>query len=111
MGDTDMLVIDEHGGVLVAAGSYPRRDWYRFDSLSALLEQYVQENAEKFWELKQPVTEPVDVDVDSYAMMIYRANTNLNLAALGAQIEYNTTPELQRLLTQATAAPNGPSAP
>jgi len=51
VGDTDMLIIDENGGVLVAAGSYPRRDWYRFDSLSVLLRRYVQSHAEKFWEL------------------------------------------------------------
>lgn len=50
IGDTDMLVIDAEGGVLVSAGSYPGGDWYRFDSLVGLLLGYVESHAEKYWE-------------------------------------------------------------
>jgi hypothetical protein len=38
---------------------------------------------------------PDDFDVDGYAMMVYRANLNLDTA--DAQVEYNTTPELRRI--------------
>ena len=50
VGDTDMLVIDVDGAVLISTGSYRRSDWYRFGSLSAVLHRYVEENAEKYWE-------------------------------------------------------------
>ena len=50
VGDTDMLVIDADGAVLISAGSYPRDSWYRFESLSDVLSRYVEEHAEKYWE-------------------------------------------------------------
>lgn len=50
VGDTDMLVIDTDGAVLIAAGSYPRGEWYRFESLSDVLSWYVESDAEKYWE-------------------------------------------------------------
>lgn len=50
VGDTDMLVIDADGAVLISAGSYPRDNWYRFESLSDVLSRYVAEHAEKYWE-------------------------------------------------------------
>ncbi|WP_233272128.1 hypothetical protein [Mycolicibacterium smegmatis] len=51
VGDTDMLIIDADGAVLISAGSYPRSDWYRFESLSYVLSKYVETTAEKYWEL------------------------------------------------------------
>ncbi len=50
VGDTDMLVIDADGAVLISTGSYPRDNWYRFESLSDVLSRYVEEHAEKYWE-------------------------------------------------------------
>lgn len=50
VGDTDMLVVDERDAVLVSAGSYPRGEWYRFNSLAELLRSYVESHAEKYWE-------------------------------------------------------------
>lgn len=50
VGDTDMLVIDADGAVLISAGSYPRDNWCRFESLSDMLSRYVAEHAEKYWE-------------------------------------------------------------
>ncbi|AIY46967.1 hypothetical protein [Mycolicibacterium fortuitum] len=51
VGDTDMLIIDADDAVLISAGSYPRRDWYRFESLTDVLSKYVETTAEKYWEL------------------------------------------------------------
>jgi hypothetical protein len=51
VGDTDMLIIDADDAVLISAGSYPRSDWYRFESLSDVLSKYVETTAEKYWEL------------------------------------------------------------
>lgn len=51
VGDTDMLIIDADDAVLISAGSYPRSDWYRFESPSAVLSKYVETTAEKYWEL------------------------------------------------------------
>ncbi|MGV0675697.1 hypothetical protein ABQE62_05825 [Mycolicibacterium fortuitum] len=51
VGDTDMLIIDANDAVLISAGSYPRSDWYRFESLSDVLSKYVETTAEKYWEL------------------------------------------------------------
>ena len=45
---------------------------------------------------------PDHFDVDGYAMMVHQANINLGL--IDAQNEYNTAPELQDLLAQASAA-------
>lgn len=45
---------------------------------------------------------PRPFDVNSYAEKIYRAN--LKLSAAAGQIEYKVTPELQNLLSQASAA-------
>ncbi|BBX83736.1 hypothetical protein [Mycolicibacterium aubagnense] len=50
VGDTDMLVIDADGAVLISTGSYPRDNWYWFESLSDMLSRYVAEHAEKYWE-------------------------------------------------------------
>lgn len=51
VGDTDMLIIDADDAVVISAGSYPRSDWYRFESLSDVLSKYVETTAEKYWEL------------------------------------------------------------
>lgn len=51
IGDTDMLIIDAEGQVVISTGSYPRADWYTFDSLPDVLRQYVEAEAEKYWEL------------------------------------------------------------
>ncbi|OBB10244.1 hypothetical protein A5761_27985 [Mycolicibacterium setense] len=51
VGDTDMLIIDADDAVLISAGSYPRSDWYRFESLPDVLSKYVETTAEKYWEL------------------------------------------------------------
>lgn len=50
VGDTDMLVVEADGAVLISTGSYPRDNWYRFESLSDVLSRYVLEHAEKYWE-------------------------------------------------------------
>ena len=52
VGDTDMLIIDAEDAVLISAGSYPRSDWYKFESLSEVLSKYVEATAEKYWELR-----------------------------------------------------------
>ncbi|GAB5904564.1 hypothetical protein [Mycobacteroides chelonae] len=51
IGDTDMLIIDAQGKVVISTGSYPRDDWYTFDSLADVLRRYVGAEAEKYWEL------------------------------------------------------------
>lgn len=51
VGDTDMLIIDAQGKVVISAGSYPRDNWYIFDSLADVLRRYVDAEAEKYWEL------------------------------------------------------------
>lgn len=50
VGDTDMLIVDAHDKVVISAGSYPRAEWYVFDSLPEVLNRYVQAGAEKYWE-------------------------------------------------------------
>lgn len=50
VGDTDMLVVDGRDAAMASAGSYPRGEWYRFDSLADLLRRYVESHAEKYWE-------------------------------------------------------------
>ena len=51
VGDTDMLIIDAQGKVVISAASYPRDNWYIFDSLADVLRRYVEAEAEKYWEL------------------------------------------------------------
>lgn len=51
VGDTDMLIVDGQGKVVISAGSYPRADWYTFDSLADMLRRYAETGAEKYWEL------------------------------------------------------------
>lgn len=50
VGDTDMLIVDAHDKVVISAGSYPRAEWYVFDSLPEVINRYVQAGAEKYWE-------------------------------------------------------------
>ena len=50
VGDTDMLIVDADGVVMISTGPYPRDEWYRFESLSAVLSRYVDAQAEKYWE-------------------------------------------------------------
>lgn len=48
--NTDMLIVDAHDTVVISTGSYPRADWYTFESLSDVLSRFVQAQAEKYWE-------------------------------------------------------------
>lgn len=50
IGDTDMLIVDDHNRVIISTASYPRDDWYTFESLSDVLSKYIQAGAEKYWE-------------------------------------------------------------
>lgn len=50
VGDTDMLIVDSRDQVVISAGSYPRNDWYTFESLSDVLSKYIEAGAEKYWE-------------------------------------------------------------
>lgn len=50
VGDTDMLIVDEHDRVVISTASYPRDDWYTFESLPDVLSKYIQAGAEKYWE-------------------------------------------------------------
>ncbi|ABK02099.1 hypothetical protein Arth_0700 [Arthrobacter sp. FB24] len=51
LGDTDVLVLESNGGVLVALPLDPRTDWPRVAStLSEFLTRYLQAGGEKYWE-------------------------------------------------------------
>ena len=51
LGDTDVLVLEVNGGVLVALPLDPRTDWPRVAStLSEFLTPYLQAAGEKYWE-------------------------------------------------------------
>ncbi|WP_234928466.1 hypothetical protein [Mycobacteroides abscessus] len=50
VGDTDILIVDAYDAVAISTGSYPRADWYTFESLSDVLSRFLQAQAEKYWE-------------------------------------------------------------
>lgn len=52
-GDTDMLIVDDNDKVLISAGSYSRENWYLFTSLEDVLKEYIESDAEKYWEINE----------------------------------------------------------
>ena len=51
LGDQDLLVVDEHGQVMVALPLDPREDWPRpTNDLGTFFAHYVQANGAKWWE-------------------------------------------------------------
>jgi hypothetical protein len=53
LGDQDLLVLDDAGGVLVALPLDERADWYRpAPNIAEFLHRYLASNGSKFWERK-----------------------------------------------------------